>query len=368
MVRDKIKDINARAYLIRGEDEYTGRRKLERLLESLVAPEFADFDLEVIDGEHATADRVAAGLQIAPFGPGRRVVLLRFANKMNADEQRRLAGTLDTIPDSGCLVILTPAPEKVDGRPKSSSEVVAELSKAVRKVGLVITTGGGKAGEKAARARAFIAERFAEAGKKIQPQAAGLLIERAGTDLAVLDSEISKLLDYCGDSRLVTTEDAECVTSETPEERIFKLVDAVATGDKAGAVRLVRRHLEAAGRPESEVPRTVGMLARQFRLLWQFKMLAEAGVRDPGQEMVPDNVSAMLPAEPNLPEVLARQPWMTRSLAAQARPFNRRRLARCFELIAAADREVKGIDDAGGDPQAVLELLVVRLASLRQTG
>lgn len=355
----------ARAYLLRGDDDFAKRGELERLLDTLVEPEFADFDLEQMEGDGATADRVLAGLQVPPFGSRRRAVLVRYANKMHPDEQRRLATRLDAVPESACLIMVFPAPEKVDGRPRRGSEVVGDLSKAIRKVGKVITTGGEKSREKAGRAREFVASVFAEAGKKIQPPAAALLIERAGTDLMVLQTEARKLIDYTGDSKLVTAADVSSVTSETPEERIFKLIDAVAVGDRAAAMRLLRLHLDAAGRPEEEAPRAISMLARQFRLIWQWKTVEEAGIRNPAEAAVPDSVRSMLPAEPNLLEILGRQPWMARSLAGQARPFTRQRLARCFELIAEADREIKGIGSGTDDPRLSLELLVVRLAGLR---
>ena len=59
-------------------------------------------------------------------------------------------------------------------------------------------------------------------------------MQRVGLDFAVIDTEARKLIDYSGDSEQITSADVSLVTSETPEEKVFKMVDAVAARN-AGA-------------------------------------------------------------------------------------------------------------------------------------
>ena len=158
-----------RAYLLRGDDDFRKARELENLIKLLVADDFIDFDLEHLEGDTATSDRVMAGLNVPPFGSGRRVVLVKYANKMEPPEQEKLASRLETIPQSGCLILVNPATEKTDGRPKKGSEVIGDLSKAVRKVGEVREFGGERGKERTAQATDFAKTLFATAGKKIDP-------------------------------------------------------------------------------------------------------------------------------------------------------------------------------------------------------
>lgn len=347
-----------RAYLLRGDDELRKHEALAELLKKLVAPDFSDFDLEQLEGDTATSDRVIAGLNIPPFSSSKRVVLIRFANKMNEDEQKRLAEKLPGAPESGCLILVNPAVERVDGRTKRGSEVVGELSRAVRKVGEVRDFGKMKP-EGATR---FARTLFEKAGKQVPADALILFVQRVGGDSSVIATEAQKLIDYSGDSARITPDDVEKVTCESPEERIFKLVDAIAAKNQAAALRFLGELFEQGGDAAAEAPRTLSMIARQFRLLWQAKALMDAGIRSFRKDDLSESARSMLPSSPSLPDVVSRQPWMVDRVTKQVRPFSRGELARCFTAISRADRMLKGIDGDIEDPRTVMELLVLDLA------
>lgn len=360
--KGKPTDIS-RAYLLKGDDDFRKARELEKLVKLLVADDFVDFDLEHLEGDTATSDRVMAGLNIPPFGPGRRVVLVKYANKMDPDEQEKLAPRLEKIPQSGCLILVNPAAEKTDGKPKRGSEVIGELSKAVRKVGEIREFGGERGREKTARSLEFAKTLFATAGKQIGSDALSLFAQRAGSDFSVLDSEARKLIDYSGDNDTITVRDVSAVTSETPEEKVFKLTDAVGQRNKALALKLLHELFEAGSSPDADAPKTLSNLARQFRLIWQVKMLADAGVRSFARDNVPEGIRRDLPSTPNLLDVVARQSWQADKLTRQARHFSRKDLARCFAAIARADAMLKGAAGNIEDPKLVMEILVTELAS-----
>ena len=178
---------------------------------------------------------------------------------------------------------------------------------------------------------------------------------------ALIASEARKLIDYSGDAPAITVEDVAEVTSETPEEKVFKLVDAIAAGNAAMALRLLSDLFDTADEPGGAAPRTLSMIARQFRLVWQAKMLIEVGVRVFSKDKTPDEVQAMLPSQPNLLDTVSRQPWMGERLSRQARSVSRSDLTRAFGAMAKADRMLKGVDGDVEDPRAIMELLVVEL-------
>lgn len=351
-----------RAYLISGDDDFRKTQELEKLLAELVAPDFADFDLEHIDGDAATADRVMAGLGIPPFSSPRRVVLVKYANKMNEDEQKKLASQIDRAPKSGCLVMMSPAPEKVDGKPRKGSEVVGDLSKSIRKVGQVIRVGEEKGREKSENTRKFAQSLFEKAGKKLDSAALSAFLLRVGSDYLVLSSEAQKLIDYSGDSDKITARDVAHVTSETPEEKVFKMVDAIGAKRPADAMKLLDELFETSDKPENDAPKVLANIARQFRLIWQMKMLLASGARVFRKDAVPENVRAMLPSSPNILELLARQGWQEDRLKGAAARWSRDDMVRCFRSIAKTDAMLKGIEGDIDDARMAMELLVLDLA------
>ncbi|MEN6357461.1 MAG: DNA polymerase III subunit delta [Armatimonadota bacterium] len=349
---------NPRAYLLRGDDDFQKNRHLGKLLKSLVTGDFVDFDLEPIEGDSATSDRIITGLSIPPFGSKQRVVLVRHANKINPDEQSKLAEKINAISSTGCLILVNPAAEKVDGKPKKGSEVIGDLSKAVRKVGEVVEFGRMRSDS----AIKFAMTLFTNANKKVQPQVAAALVQRVGPDSSILSTEIQKLIDYSGDSETITAQDVAAVTSETAEEKIFKLVDAVAAKNQALSLKLLEEIFEISDDPRAEAPKTLAVIARQFRMVWQMKLLQEMGVRSFAKSDVPDNIKDMLPNDTNILDILSRQSWQADRLSRQARPFSRSDLIRCFSAIAKADQMLKSIDSDIENPEMVMQLLVIELA------
>ncbi|MCE5322187.1 DNA polymerase III subunit delta [bacterium] len=349
---------NPRAYLLRGDDDFQKNKHLDKLLRTLVTGDFADFDLEPMEGDGATSDRIITGLNIPPFGSKQRVVLVRHANKMHPDEQSRLAEKIGSISQTGCLILVNPAAEKVDGKPKKGSEVIGDLSKAVRKVGEVVEFGKMRTDA----AIKFAMTAFTDSGKKVVSPVAAALVQRVGTDSSILSTEIKKLIDYSGDAETISVQDVAAVTSETHEEKVFKLVDAVAAKDQALSLRLLEEIFEFSDDPRAEAPKTLAVIARQFRMVWQMKLLNEMGVRSFTKSDVPDNIKDMLPTDTNILDILSRQSWQAERLSRQARPFSRSDLTRCFSAIAKADQMLKSIDGDMENPEMVMQLLVIELA------
>ena len=245
------------------------------------------------------------------------------------------------------------------GRPRKGSEVIGELSKAVRKVGRVIRVEEKKGRDGATDARQFAQSLFVKAGKKIDQSALAQFVQRVGMDFSILSTEAQKLIDYSGDSDTITTGDIAKVSSETPEEKVFKLVDAIAAKKPDEAMHFLDELFETGDRPDSEAPKTLGNIARLFRLIWQAKMLISAGVRVFKKDSVPEDLRALLPSSPT---VFSLADWQQDRLKQQAGRFTREQLAASLEAIAEADAALKGIEGDVEDPRMIMELLVLRLS------
>jgi DNA polymerase-3 subunit delta len=74
-------------------------------------------------------------------------------------------------------------------------------------------------------------------GKRIAPPAAQRLRDHIGDAPGWLDAELAKLSTYVGDRPEITVADIAELTGQHREEKVFAVLDAMASGDTAGALR-----------------------------------------------------------------------------------------------------------------------------------
>lgn len=347
-----------RVFLLVGPEAGRKIAEARRLLESAVDPDFADFDAETMDGGQATGDRVLGAVSTVPLGMGKRVALVRDTQQMDAEEQKRLALGLGKIPSSGLLILHTGTPVMEDGKTKKASVVATEVTNTVKKVGQILEF----ALPKAEDVRPFLIGEARRMGKTLAGDAVALLSQLPGDDLNRVSSELEKAALHAGDSATITGADVEATLTRGPDDVIFKLCDAVGMRKTGEALGYISTLFRGGGRPEAVAPRVLVLLARQFRLIAQFRYLGE-------KRMVGRN------AQPPTPEVLAylpgdgagsmitnpRMSWMADKYVGQARNFTQAELMYRMERLLAADLALKGIEAGGEAPQIVLQRLVVEL-------
>jgi DNA polymerase-3 subunit delta len=73
--------------------------------------------------------------------------------------------------------------------------------------------------------------------KRLGMPAAQKLREHVGDSLGAVDAELSKLAAYVGARTAITTDDIEALTGHHREEKVFAVMDAIASKDPAGALR-----------------------------------------------------------------------------------------------------------------------------------
>jgi DNA polymerase III subunit delta len=355
--------IPPRAYLLKGDDDYKKNIALEDLLKSLVNPDFADFDFEQIDPAAATCDRIISALNVPPFASDKRVVLIRFANQIKDDEQKLLSPKLAKVPESACLILVNPATEKVDGKAKKGSEVIGDLSKAIRSIGVVTEYGAGKKKELTPGAIDFIKKEFAKTNLKVDMPAVNLLTQRVGTDFSILNTEIQKIIAYCGSTEAkVTVDIISNITTETPEEKIFKLLDAAAEKKQGLAIKFLNELFLHTDDPKAEAPKMLSNISRLFRQIYQVKIIVSDGLRLSSINSLPDEIAAKLPRTGNIVDLLKRQSWQADKLARLANAFTYEELARCFELVEEADLSLKGLSSGPEEPELIMQLLIIKLS------
>ena len=370
---EKSSDSTQSVYLFTGEADSRRDAEVKKLIAQFINPDFEAFDLEKFDGDIANAEQILSAVATVPFGSARKVVIVDRVDRLNADNQSRIAAFIPKLGAQSCLVLLSGSTtskqksaasskgkesddeESTDG--KKTKGARSDIPSAVKKHGTVVTFAKLKA-----QALSTMAMDLAKLhGKKIEPSAAQALSRSSEMSPALLEREIEKLAIYTDGRNTITMADVEKVSTRSPEDRVFPLIDAVAAGRSETAVELLSETLSAAIKPDNEVLKIVALLARQFRMLYQVKYLTSKGVRR--LDSTPDELRAMLPIEQN---PLSMGDWQRDKLVDQARSFTSEELEHCLKQILSCELSVKGIGDEAGSPRLLLEMLVFRLSHRRK--
>ena len=154
----------------------------------------------------------------------------------------------------------------------------------------------------------------------------------------------------------------EATLSRGPDDVIFKLCDAVGMRKTKEALQHVNSLFRGSGRPDSVAPRTLVLLARQIRLVMQFRYLGEKKMAGRNAQPVSSQVAALLPAD-GAASIIGnpRTSWMADKYVNQARNFTLAELEERLEKLLNADLMLKGVTPGGDNPQAVLQRLVIEL-------
>lgn len=127
--------------------------------------------------------------------------------------------------------------------------------------------------------RRAVQEAAKERGVRIGVEAADRLVEAAGSDLGRINQEMEKLAASVGRGEEISVDQVHLLVCGYAYQRMFDLVQAVATRDLAAALKLIdslfpvdRAYQSAVWQREG--PQLMGMLARRLRIL---RYLAEGG-------------------------------------------------------------------------------------------
>ena len=205
----------------------------------------------------------------------------------------------------------------------------------------------------------WVVETAREKGLRLLPQNAFAIHQRAGTDLAILDEELEKLVTYCRSKDVASAdEDAiRAVIGDTREDSVFLLVDLVLEARRRDALETVARLLErgfesARGtltlEPTGIALSFIASLLPRLRSLRRAHAMRQAG-------LVSD------------PDAWVRSGLVARPFLA---PFRRqletvtpRRIVAMFDRLYEIDRAIK----SGGDAARLLELFVVEFTAAPDT-
>ena len=203
-------------YHFTGDEDFLKGEALKKLIAILVPQELRNFNLDVLYGAETSADQIINKASTIPVNARKRVVVVNDLDKLSPFSKDMLLSFLPKLPDSVCLILLSP---KV--------AMTTKFYKALS--GLAVTVNFRKLWED--RISDWITNRVRERGKQMERDALPIFLESVGTDLATLASEIEKLLIYVGERRSITAADVETVAGTSRSHNVFGLIDSIGEKD-----------------------------------------------------------------------------------------------------------------------------------------
>ena len=110
------------------------------------------------------------------------------------------------------------------------------LSSAIEKIGVVFDMSEEKPWDKEKRLAEQIVERVQTAGKRLAPDAVPLLFERLGTDLALMDSEMDKLICFVGEKPTIDRSDVFRISASSRKNTLWQTAEEIVWDGGAAAL------------------------------------------------------------------------------------------------------------------------------------
>ena len=325
-------------YLIHGDDH--GRIAERRARLRLLAEQQSGAQgVELLEGDSATPDRVAAALNAMTFAIGRRFIVVDGVERWKERDLDGLVAAIAQMPPDTTIALFA----REDGRVR----VPQRLHDAVRKAGGDIAA---ENGVKPWELPKWVAERARELGLELSPDAARALVRNVGDRQQRLLRELEKLaLDADASARdkpprQVDAELVDELTAPSAERRAWALADALLAGQPEPAIRALLA-LRAQG---ERLPGLVYWMSSRLREAHRAAVALERG--EPAAKVKP----AL-----RTPSGARMAPKAADRLIADARRVGADRLEAAICVIADLEAASRG-GASGGAGEDTRALLAVR--------
>ncbi len=239
-------------YILTGVQTFLRKQAEKKLIADLL-PEGDTMNLAQFNGKKTDIKEVIELARTMPFLSEHRVIILEETGLFSSSCEE-LAEFIPNIPESSCLIF---SEDKIDNRLKQTKEV--------RSVGTVAEF----ANMNDADMRKWVMGRIGREHRPINERALDLFLERCGTDLWEVSNELEKLISYTFGKEGIRVEDVETICPPPPEDKIFKMIDAILAGDPRRALVFYTDLLALKSDPMG----ILKLLREQLRLLLHVKGL-----------------------------------------------------------------------------------------------
>ena len=256
-INEDIKQGNFKQiYLLYGEERYLKRQYKERLRKALCGDDDT-MNTHFYEGKDISIGEIIDLAETLPFLAERRVIFLTDSGLFKSGGEK-MAEYLAS-PNETTYFVFTES--EIDKRSKLFKTVSSR----------------GYAAEFAIQdentLKRWVAGVHAKDNKKISEGTVQLLLSKTGTDMDNIQSELEKLICYCMERDVVTSEDVEAICTTRISNHIFDMINAIADRQQKRALELYYDLLALKEPPM----RILFLIARQCNMLLQTKELKARG-------------------------------------------------------------------------------------------
>lgn len=307
-----------KVYLLYGEERYLIRQYRDKLKKAIVSPDDT-MNFSFFEGADINVKEIIDLAETLPFFADHRLILIEDSKlfKKGGDE---LAEYLQASPDTTYFVFVE---EEVDRR--------SRLFKSVMKNGNAVEFKT----QTAETLMRWVGGRIKKEGKNITQAAYQTFITKTGTDMENIEKELEKLICYTMDKDVIEPADVEAITTEQISNKVFEMVDAIASHKQKYALDLYYDLLAL----KEEPMRIMFLITRQFQILLTVKVMSNQGFGNKD-----------IAAKADCPE------WAVRKYLSQAKAFSLNQIKSAIEDGVSYEEAVK---TGRMNSQMAVELFIV---------
>ncbi|MBC2104320.1 DNA polymerase III subunit delta [Listeria booriae] len=323
-------------YLIIGTEDYIINETKKRLVANILDTEDTDFNYANFDLDETAIEQVIEEAETIPFFGDRRLIVASNPSFLTTEKTKskiehrtaRFEDYLNEPVDYSILVIIARV-EKLDERKK--------LTKLLKKQATIVDAKRPNDAE----LRKWIQSAIKNNDFSMEIPAIERLMELTGGQLTTAMNELDKLMLYKLESREISIADVESLVVRSLEQNIFLLLDKMIALDISGALSIYYDLLKQ----KEEPIKILALIASQFRLLTQIKLLEKQGF-----------------SQQQVAQKLKVHPFRVKIGARQAKSFSYEQLTATLERLAEMDFEMK---TGYGDKAQKLEWFLFSLQDQR---
>lgn len=311
-------------YLFFGSEEFLIEDVVNQTINVLVDPSSKDFNLNIYNASDSSPAVVLDTIRTLPFMSERRLVILKkvdLAGKAFMDNKNFL-NYLESPYKETCLIVTA---ENIDKRKKFYT-LISKAGKAVHFQKF-----------KSFQTVSWISKRAKEKGYKVESSSAKFIADVFDNNLNRIDNELEKIFLYCGEEKSIDLALVQLVAGNPKVDSIFALTSAIGEKKIGSSVSKMENLLLHGALPLQ----TLGMITRQYRLIWQAKVLVTKRVS-------PSEIAGKIGVPP----------YFVDEIISQSSHYTTKNLVFVFERLLKTDLELKS---SGRPPGLILGSLVIDL-------
>lgn len=312
----------SKVYLFTGEEGYL-RTQYRNKLRDAIAGDYADLNVSEFSGNGINVNEIIDIAETAPFMGEYRVIVIYDTNLFSTS-QDALADYMKQVPDTTVFIF---SEEETDKKRR--------LYKTIKDNGRIIEC---KRQTEDTLAKWVLSKIKAE-NKEITSSALRLFLSTVGDNMAVIQTELEKLLCYCLNKTGITEADVKMVCTEQLTDKVFEMIDQMSLGNQKRALELYHDLLAL----KVAATKTMTLIARQYNILFQIKCLRKNGTD-----------------KATMASVAKVSPYFVDKYISISNRYSEKSLMEAMELCADYDQAFKSgkINDV-----MAVELLIVKFSS-----